>query len=90
MDNYYNSFELAFQLLTRKTYCTGTIRVDRKCNPKEVKETKLKKAKLLPAIETEWWLESGETKGMFFISRQSLRIIWEATGNKQARSYNPV
>lgn len=43
MDNYYNSYELAIQLLSRKTYCTGTLRVDRKSNPVDVKVAKLKR-----------------------------------------------
>lgn len=42
MDNFYNSHDLAIQLLNRNTYCTGTLRLDRKNNPKEVKEKKLK------------------------------------------------
>jgi len=36
MDNYYNSVQLAHKLLKRKTYCTGTLRSNRKDNPKEI------------------------------------------------------
>lgn len=43
LDNYYNSYDLACKLLSRKTYCTGTLRVDRKQNPVDVKTAKLKK-----------------------------------------------
>lgn len=43
MDNYYNSFVLAAKLLSRKTYCTGTLRQNRKFLPNEVKEATLKK-----------------------------------------------
>lgn len=43
MDNFYNSCPLAYELLARKTYCTGTLRVDRKYLPEEVKTKKLKK-----------------------------------------------
>ncbi|KAF0694469.1 piggyBac transposable element-derived protein 4-like, partial [Aphis craccivora] len=42
MDNYYNSSSLAHTLLQRKTYCTGTLRNNRKNNPKEVISKKLK------------------------------------------------
>lgn len=42
MDNYYNSFTLAAKLLSNGTYCTGTLRSDRKHVPMEVKKEKLK------------------------------------------------
>jgi len=42
MDNYYNSVKLAHILLTKKTYCTGTLRGNRKGNPKEITLKKLK------------------------------------------------
>lgn len=47
MDNYYNSYELANKLLSRKTYCTGTLRIDRKNNPADVKQAKLKKGETI-------------------------------------------
>lgn len=43
MDNFYNSVNLAQKLLTLKTYCSGTLRVNRKNNPKEVSQRKLKR-----------------------------------------------
>lgn len=43
MDNFYNSHSLASMLLQRKTYCTGTIRANRKNNCTEVIQAKLKK-----------------------------------------------
>ncbi|CAI6372304.1 unnamed protein product [Macrosiphum euphorbiae] len=42
MDNYYNSVKLAPILLTKGTYCTGTLRANRKGNPKEITLKKLK------------------------------------------------
>lgn len=41
MDNYYNSVKLAHTLLAKGTYCTGTLRVNRKGNPKEITSKKL-------------------------------------------------
>ncbi|XP_046666725.1 piggyBac transposable element-derived protein 4-like [Homalodisca vitripennis] len=41
MDNYYNSVALASKLLANKTYCTGTLRLDRKHVPADVKTAKL-------------------------------------------------
>lgn len=43
MDNYYNSFSLSSQLLSKDTYTTGTLRADRKYNPKKVTQAKLNK-----------------------------------------------
>lgn len=43
LDNFYNSFSLASTLLRKNTYCTGTLRLDRKYNPPAVKAKKLKK-----------------------------------------------
>lgn len=51
LDNFYNSVDLAIKLLEHDTYCTGTLRADRKQNPREVITTKLKR---------------GENKSMFF------------------------
>lgn len=42
-DNYYTSPELANILLDNKTHCIGTLRKNRKGNPKDVIEKKLKK-----------------------------------------------
>lgn len=42
MDSYYNSVKLAHTLLNKGTYCTGTLRANRKGNPKEITTTKLK------------------------------------------------
>lgn len=41
LDNFYNSVELANKLLEKETYCTGTLRSDRKHNPQEVMKAKL-------------------------------------------------
>jgi hypothetical protein len=43
MDNYYNSVHLSELLLEKKTFVTGTLRSNRKNNPKDVIDKKLKK-----------------------------------------------
>lgn len=43
MDHFYNSYELAWELLNQKTYCTGTLNEKRRHNPKDVVTEKLKK-----------------------------------------------
>ncbi|KAJ8913138.1 hypothetical protein NQ315_006056 [Exocentrus adspersus] len=42
MDNFYNSVDLAKQLVDRNTCCTGTLRNGRKGNPSDVAKAKLK------------------------------------------------
>lgn len=43
MDNFYNSKSLAAKLLSNNTYCTGTLRMDRKYIPQDVKSAVLRK-----------------------------------------------
>lgn len=45
MDNYYNRVELAQYLLKNNTYCTGTLRANRKNNLQVLK--KLKKGEII-------------------------------------------
>lgn len=47
MSNFYNSFTLASRLLSHKTYCTGTLRMDRMFLPEEVKSAQLKKGETI-------------------------------------------
>lgn len=42
MDNFYNSYDLALQLLKKNTFCTGTLRGNRKNTPIDVVQSKLK------------------------------------------------
>lgn len=53
MDNFYNSVALSSLLLTRNTHTTGTLRSNRKNNPKEVVSAKLKRGEHV-------WKRSGE------------------------------
>jgi hypothetical protein len=46
-DNYYTSVELAHKLLDEKTYLLGTLRSNRKNNPKNVIQKKLKKGEMV-------------------------------------------
>ncbi|XP_046671369.1 piggyBac transposable element-derived protein 4-like [Homalodisca vitripennis] len=46
-DNCYNSYALASKLLSQNTYCTGTLRSDRKFIPKEVSSKSLKKGETI-------------------------------------------
>ena len=46
-DNWYNSVSLTEYMSGRKTYITGTLRGDRKRNPKEVIKKKLRKGEMV-------------------------------------------
>lgn len=58
MDNYYNSVTLSNVLLNKQTHVTGTLRNNRKGNPKEVVNKKLKKR------EHVW-----KRKGLVYVSK---------------------
>ncbi|KAJ8942949.1 hypothetical protein NQ314_009862 [Rhamnusium bicolor] len=53
MDNFYNSVSLAKKLLMRKTHCTGTLRSNRRGNPKTITNMKIKKGQHI-------WSRSGK------------------------------
>lgn len=53
MDNYCNSLELTQFLLNNNTYCTGTLRANRKNNPQEVIKKKLKKGEVIQKYTRE-------------------------------------
>lgn len=90
MDNYYNSFELASQLLTRKTYCTGTIRVDRKSNPKEVKETKLKKGETIARCSNGVMIAKWRDKrDVFYISTEFTNNLKNFLNKRQQEISKP-
>lgn len=47
MDNYYNSIPLSVELLRNRTYCTGTLKIDRKYLPQEVTSARLGKGETI-------------------------------------------
>lgn len=71
MDNFYNSFSLATQLLEAQTFCSGTLRSNRKNNPVEVTGKKLKKGETISrysnGVVIEKWRDKRE---VLFISTE--------------------
>lgn len=59
MDNFYNSVNLASIKLPKNTYCTGTLHIDQKNNPEDVKNSNLKKSETIAwyggSIMVEKW-----------------------------------
>jgi hypothetical protein len=82
MDNYYNSFDLAVKLLNRNTYCTGTLRVDRKNTPIEVKNKQSKKGEtvfqcsfVFGTTPSEKHKIDGQVAKFIFGTNSSFRIV---------------
>lgn len=47
MDNFYNSVDLAEDLLSKQTYCTGTLQMNRRGNPRAVTSKRLTRGRLI-------------------------------------------
>lgn len=84
MDNYYNSIALCKELLLKKTYATGTLRLNRKGNPPEVTSKKLKKGEAI----TKYC--NGVAVGKWRDKREVLFISTEFSGEliKQPNKWN--
>lgn len=91
MDNFYNSFALAKQLLDRKTNCTGTLRKDRKDCPMEVKNAKLRKgetvAKYCNGVMVGKWKDK---RDVHYISTEFPNIINETRNRRNEVKEKPV
>lgn len=75
MDNFYNSVNLVHELLERKTYVTGTLRKNRKGNPKEVIAAKPKKGEVV-----DYYSEDGVCVLKWRDKREVLMISSEFSG----------
>lgn len=90
-DNFYNSVDLAEQLLSRQTYCTGTLRIDRKNIPGEVKNAKLKKGEAIYKCSDEGvmvgkWRDKREVS---FITTQFSNKMVEYTDKRGQKRKKP-
>lgn len=90
MDNYYNSYERATKSLSRKTYCTGTIRVDRRNNPTDVKVAKLKKGETIAPYSNGVMIAKWKDISTEFRNNLMKLFQQKATRDKKARSYSQV
>lgn len=69
MDNFYNSVDLAHKLLLKQTYYTGTLRMNRKNNPKVVTSKKLKTGEMISKYSNDGirvfkWKDKREVLGL--------------------------
>jgi len=85
IDNWYTSIELAEQLGQRKTYCIGTLRSNRKSNPKEVINSKLKKGQQfsLRSDSNVMGLKWKDKRDIYMCSTKSTNKIINITKHKK-------
>ena len=90
-DNFYNSFELAKHMLTENTYICGTLRNDRKSNPKEVTKAKLKKGDVVSrsrdgVIVTKW----KDKRDVLMISNMHTHEMIEVSNRRGEKKMKPT
>ncbi|KAF6210263.1 hypothetical protein GE061_013367 [Apolygus lucorum] len=76
MDNFYNSVELASSLLDQQTYVTGTLRPNRKNNPRDLAACKLKRGE-----STQRWSQQGINVTKWKDKREVWTISSEFSGD---------
>ncbi|XP_054256976.1 piggyBac transposable element-derived protein 4-like [Macrosteles quadrilineatus] len=90
MDNFYNSIELATELLEEKTYTTGTLRADRKKNPKTVVNAKVKKGesveKYYKGVMCGKWRDK---RTVLYLSTQYYNEMGTATNKRGQEKLKP-
>lgn len=92
MDNYYNSVKLTHILLNKGTYCTGTLRGNRKGNPKEITLKKLKVGECIGKYTNEGicvmkWRDSRE---VLAISSEHTNELVEVTNKWGKKKMKPI
>ncbi|CAH2017248.1 unnamed protein product [Acanthoscelides obtectus] len=85
-DNYYTSVSLAHELLEKKTHLVGTLRANRKLNPKEVTEKKLKKGETIAAESTsgvvvQKWMDKRDV--LTLSTKHTSEMIKVKSGDKE-------
>lgn len=95
MDDYYNSYGLAVELLDRKTYCTGTLRINCKDNPVEMKAISLKqgenKSLFLNGVHVGKWRKEGRGKHhVLYISTEHADEMIETITNRGSVVFKPT
>ncbi|KAG5865977.1 hypothetical protein JTB14_011972 [Gonioctena quinquepunctata] len=91
MDNFYNSVDLARQLLERNTYCTGTLRNGRKGSPSEEKTAKLKSGKSVQRYSRQICVVKWKDKReVLYISTEHENVLQEVTSRSGRMEEKPL
>lgn len=90
MDYFYNSFDLATKLIQRNTYCTGTLRSNRKNTPIEVIKTKLKKDETITRYSQGVMIEKwNDKREVFYISSEFKNNMVLSTNKRGKEQLKP-
>lgn len=91
MENYYNSCQLARTLINHKTYCTGTLRSDRKGGPEKILKMKLKvgesKAQYSDGVMIGKWKDK---RDVTYISTEFENQMVEITNKRGVAKQKPL
>nr|XP_047139466.1 piggyBac transposable element-derived protein 4-like [Hydra vulgaris] len=89
-DNFYNSFKLTKHMISQNTYICGTLRTDRKSNPKECTKAKLKRGDVISRSREGVVIATWKDKrDMLMISNlHSLQMI-EVTNRRGEKKMKP-
>ncbi|KAG5865753.1 PiggyBac transposable element-derived protein 4, partial [Gonioctena quinquepunctata] len=91
MDNFYNSVDLARQLLERNTYCTGTLRNGRKGSPSQVKTAKLKSGESVQSYSRQICVVKWKDKReVLYISTEHENVLQEVTSRSGRMGEKPL
>lgn len=91
MDNFYMSYKLALTLLSKDTYCTGTLRVSRKHTPIEVKNAKLKKGETIARYSDGVMVGAWKDKRtVCYLSTQFENTMAEAVDRRKRTQNKPL
>ncbi|KAJ8936254.1 hypothetical protein NQ314_012441, partial [Rhamnusium bicolor] len=87
MDNYYTSVKLCKDLLERKTYICGTLRSNRRGNPRDVCSKKLKKGEIFSqqnkdSIRVTKWLDKRPVLMISSVPNHTDQLVATGTKNK--------
>ena len=89
-DSFYNSFELTKHMINQKTYICGTLRTDRKSNPKECTKAKLKQGDVISrsreGVVVAKWKDKREV--LMISNLHSLQMI-EVTNRRGEKKMKP-
>ncbi|KAH9632993.1 hypothetical protein HF086_000353 [Spodoptera exigua] len=92
VDNFYCSIPLTRELLNSRTFCTGTLKMNRKGNPKELLKTKIKKGECIILhdknnITLAKWMDKRE---VLFLSSEHNSVLEEVRNrNRNSTSLKP-
>lgn len=89
-DNFYNSIDLAHKLLLKQTYCTGTLRINRKNNPKEITNNQLKTGELISKYTNDGicvfkWKDKREVLGLSTEWQADLENVKNRKGDEKEK-----